>query len=61
MPELAGITSDMSAADCCDPLIAAMQQLPFTGLTGSSTWDATGAVTKQPKVYLIKDGAYVEP
>ena len=59
--ELAGITSDMSAADCCDPLIAAMQQLPFTGLTGSSTWDATGAVTKQPKVYLIKDGAYVEP
>ena len=59
--EIAGITSDMSAKDCCDPLISAMQQLPFTGLTGSSTWDATGAVTKQPKVYLIKDGAYVEP
>ena len=59
--EIAGITSDMSAADCCDKLIAAMQQLEFTGLTGTSTWDASGAVTKQPKVYVIKDGAYAEP
>lgn len=59
--EKAGITSDMSAADCCDKLIAAMQELEYTGLTGTSTWDASGAVTKQPKVYVIKDGAYAEP
>ena len=59
--EIAGITSDMSAADCCEKLIAAMQQLEYTGLTGTSTWDASGEVTKQPKVYIIKDGAYAEP
>ena len=59
--DLAGITSDMSAADCCDKLIEAMQKLEYNGLTGTSTWDASGAVTKQPKVYVIKDGAYAEP
>ncbi|MBR7175114.1 MAG: ABC transporter substrate-binding protein [Clostridia bacterium] len=59
--EKAGITSDMSAKDCCEKLIAAMQELEYTGLTGTSTWDASGAVTKQPKVYIIKDGAYAEP
>ena len=59
--EKAGITSDMSAKDCCEKLIAAMQELEYTGLTGTSTWDASGAVTKQPKVYMIKDGAYAEP
>ena len=58
--DLAGITSDMSAADCCDKLIEAMQKLEYNGLTGTSTWDASGAVTKQPKVYMIKDGAYTE-
>ena len=59
--EIAEITADMSAAECCDKLIDAMQKLEFTGLTGSSAWDASGAVTKQPKVYIIKDGAYAEP
>ena len=58
--EAAGITTDMSAADCCEKLIAAMQELEYTGLTGTSTWDASGAVTKQPKVYKIENGAYVE-
>ena len=59
--EKAGITSDMSAAECCEKLIAAMQEIEYTGLTGTSTWDSTGAVTKQPKVYVIRDGAYTEP
>ncbi len=59
--EAAGITSDMPYSECCDKLIAAMQELEYTGLTGSSTWDATGAVNKAPKVYIIKDGAYAEP
>ena len=54
------VTSDMSAAECCEKLISAMQELEYTGLTGTSTWDASGAVTKQPKVYMIKDGAYTE-
>ena len=58
--EKAGITSEMTAAECCEKLIAAMQELEYTGLTGTSTWDASGAVTKQPKVYIIKDGAYSE-
>ena len=58
--EVAGITSDMSAAECCDKMIAAMQQIEYSGLTGVSTWDASGAVTKQPKVYKIVSGAYAE-
>ena len=59
--EKAGITADMDYKTCCEKLIAAMQEIEYTGLTGTSTWDATGAVTKQPKVYVIKDGAYTEP
>lgn len=58
--EAAGITSDMSAADCCEKLIPAIKQLQFTGLTGVSTWNDDGTVSKKPRVYLIKDGAYVE-
>lgn len=59
--EKAGITADMDYKTCCELLIAAMQEIEYTGLTGTSTWDATGAVTKEPKVYIIKDGAYAEP
>jgi amino acid/amide ABC transporter substrate-binding protein, HAAT family (TC 3.A.1.4.-) len=58
--EKAGITSETTAAECCELLIPAMQELTYSGLTGTSTWDASGAVTKEPRVYLIKDGSYVE-
>ena len=55
----AGITAETKAEEACDKLIAAFQELEMTGLTGTMTWDSTGAVTKTPTAVIIKDGAYV--
>lgn len=57
--EKAGITSDMAYDEVCDLMIAAMQEISFDGLTGSMTWDATGAVTKTPMAATIVNGVYV--
>ena len=58
----AGCTADMSAADICEKLVAAMPTLTVDGLTGDGmTWDASGAVSKAPMAVVIKDGAYVTP
>ena len=57
--EKAGITSDMSAEDACDLLIAAMKEIKVEGLTGTMTWDETGAVTKTPMAATIVNGVYV--
>ena len=55
------ITSDMSAADINEILVALFTgDFVFNGLTGDNmTWDETGAVTKEPKGMVITDGAYV--
>ena len=58
----AGATSDMSASDLCDLLIAQFTggSFSFDGLTGEGmTWDSTGAVSKSPKGMVIQNGAYV--
>ncbi len=57
--EKAGITSDMSAEEACDLLIAAIQEITVDGITGSMTWDASGAVTKTPMAATIVNGEYV--
>ena len=57
--EKAGITSDMSAEECCDLLIAAMKEIEVEGLTGTMTWDESGAVTKTPMAATIINGVYV--
>ena len=57
--ELAGITSDMTAEECCDKLIAAMQQIEVDGVTGTMTWSANGEVTKTPTAVVIENGVYV--
>jgi branched-chain amino acid transport system substrate-binding protein len=58
----AGCTADMSAADICEKLVAAMPTLTVDGLTGEGmTWDASGAVSKAPMAVVIKDGVYVTP
>lgn len=57
--EKAGVKGDEAAEDICDAMIAAMQELTVTGLTGTMVWDATGAVTKTPTAVIIKDGVYV--
>ena len=55
----AGVTSDAAAEDICDAMIAAMQEIQVTGLTGTMTWSANGEVDKVPTAMVIKDGAYV--
>ncbi|MGN0996405.1 MAG: ABC transporter substrate-binding protein [Candidatus Ventricola sp.] len=57
--EKAGVTADTAAEDACDPMIAAMQEIEVTGLTGTMRWDATGEVDKTPTAVVIKDGVYV--
>ena len=59
--EKAGITAETPADEACEKLIATFQELEFTGLTGTMTWDATGAVTKVPTAVQIKDGVYTTP
>jgi branched-chain amino acid transport system substrate-binding protein len=53
-----GVTGDMSYDEVCELLLAEFPNLEIAGLTGKLSWDATGAVTKDPTVYVIKDGAY---
>ncbi len=57
--EKAGITSDMEPEEVCELLIPVMQELEFEGLTGSMTWDETGAVSKTPMAATIINGEYV--
>jgi len=58
--ENANATGDMDAKTLCDLMIKQFTTMTFDGLTGTGmTWDATGAVTKDPKGMVIKNGAYV--
>ena len=60
--ETAGCTPDMSAQDLCDKMIETFPTITFEGLTGDGegiTWDADGAVSKNPKGMVIQNGAYV--
>jgi branched-chain amino acid transport system substrate-binding protein len=58
----ADISSDSSASDLCDLLVAKFtgSDFVYNGLTGENmTWDTTGAVSKAPKGMVIENGAYV--
>ena len=57
--EKAGITAEMEPEEVCDLMIAAIQEITVEGLTGSMTWDASGAVTKTPMAATIVNGEYV--
>ena len=57
--EKAGITGDMEPEEVCDLMIAAMLEISFDGLTGTMTWDETGAVSKTPMAATIVDSKYV--
>lgn len=58
--EASGATPDMSAEELCDLMIKTFPTLTFDGLTGEgATWDATGAVSKDPKGMVIENGVYV--
>ncbi len=57
--ELAGVQNGAAAEDICDALIAAMQQIEITGVTGTMTWSANGEVSKTPTAVIIENGVYV--
>ncbi len=57
--EKAGITSEMTAEEACDLLIPAMLEITVEGITGTMTWDESGAVTKTPMAATIVNGEYV--
>ena len=57
--EKAGITADTTPEEACDLLIAAMKEIQVDGITGSMTWDESGAVTKTPMAATIVNGEYV--
>ena len=62
--QAAGVTADMSAEEICDALIEVMPTLAVTGLTSAGsemTWDASGAVSKDPTAVVIENGTYVTP
>jgi branched-chain amino acid transport system substrate-binding protein len=56
------ITSDMSASDICEKMIAEFTSPNFKidGLTGlGMTWSESGEVSKAPKGMVIENGVYV--
>ena len=57
--EKAGITGDMEPEEVCDLMIAAMQEITVDGVTGSMSWDESGAVTKTPLAATIVNAEYV--
>ena len=58
--ELADVNPDMDTAEIGTALKEAMTQITYDGLTGEgTTWDASGAPTKDPKAMVIQDGIYV--
>jgi len=57
--EKADVKAGEAAEDICDRMIAAMQELEITGVTGTMTWAANGEVTKTPTAVIIENGAYV--
>ncbi len=57
--EKAGAKPSMSVSDLCNAIREQMKTLSFDGLTGiGMTWDEDGAVSKDPKAVVIKDGSY---
>lgn len=55
--EQAGATPDMDASTLCDLMKTAMQEISFTGITGTDiAWDAAGEPIKAPLAVVINNG-----
>ena len=58
--EKANVTPGTSVSDTCDAMKKAMTEIKVDGLTGTGmSWTSSGAVSKDPKAVVIKNGAYV--
>ena len=57
-----GITVDMDNATICNKLVEAITNpsYSFNGITGISSWNKNGQVSKEPKAVIIKGGETVE-
>ena len=54
------VTADMTAEQINTIMVQQLTTMTFDGLTGQGmTWDASGAVSKDPMAVIIKDGVYV--
>ncbi len=57
--EKSGAAPEDSVSDICDKLKAAMTEISVDGLTGEAmSWEAGGAVNKEPKAMEIVNGNY---
>ncbi len=57
--EKGGVNASMKTDEIGDKMKAAITALSFDGLTGTAMkWSADGAVNKEPKAMVIKNGAY---
>ena len=62
--QAAGVPAAMSNEEICDALLEVMPTISVTGLTSAGsemTWDANGAVSKDPTAVIIENGTYVTP
>ncbi len=56
----AGITAASSKEDITAAMVQQFTTMSFDGLTGAGmTWDASGAVSKEPMAVVIENGVYV--
>lgn len=53
------VTPDMSAKEIAAIMKEQFTSMEFTGLTGVTTWNASGEASKTPRAVVIKDGVYV--
>lgn len=58
--EAENVTPDMSISDQCEALKKGITEISIEGLTTPETitWDASGAPSKSPRVYVIRNGVY---
>lgn len=56
--EKANITPAMSVSEIGNAMEQAMTEIQLQGVTGTITWSADGAPSKEPKVVIIRNGVY---
>lgn len=56
--EKANITPAMSVSEIGSAMEQAMTEIRLQGVTGTITWSADGAPSKEPKVVIIRNGVY---
>ncbi len=50
--------ANISVSELCDKIKASMTQITFKGVTGTTTWNASGEPVKEPRAVYIENGLY---